>query len=85
MKRLSIIVPVYQVEKYIRACVESIFRQGLEEEQFDVILVNDGTRDESFERIADIIQQHKNISVIEQENQGLSAARNTGLEKATGD
>ena len=85
MKRLSIIVPVYQVEKYIRACVESIFRQGLEEELFDVILVNDGTRDESFERIADIIQQHKNISVIEQENQGLSAARNTGLEKATGD
>jgi len=58
--------------------------QALSDDEFEVILVNDGTRDNSFSRIADIIQQHSNIIVMEQENQGLSAARNTGLTKATG-
>ena len=56
--KLSIIVPVYQVEKYIRPCMESIFRQGLDEADFEVIIVNDGTKDRSMEVIADIISQH---------------------------
>ena len=47
MKKFSIIVPVYQVEKYIRACVESIFRQGLDDDVFEVIIVNDGSTDHS--------------------------------------
>lgn len=83
--KLSIIVPVYQVENYIRACVESIFMQGLSDDDFEVILVNDGTRDDSFGRIADIIAKHQNILIVEQGNQGLSAARNTGLDKASGE
>ena len=82
---LSIIVPVYNVEKYVRACLESIFRQGLDEDRFEVIIVNDGTRDRSMEMIAGIIGQHKNITVINQENQGLSVARNNGVKAATGD
>ena len=82
---LSIIVPVYNVEKYVRACLESIFRQGLDEDRFEVIIVNDGTRDRSMEMIADIIGQHKNITVINQENQGLSVARNNGVKAAKGD
>ena len=45
MKQLSVIVPVYHVEKYIRPCIESIFKQGLKEETFEVIIVNDGTQD----------------------------------------
>ena len=84
MKQLSIIIPVYNVEKYIRACVESIFHQELDEECFEVIIVNDGTKDKSMEIIADIIQAHKNIIVINQENQGLSVARNNGIAKARG-
>lgn len=84
MKRLSIIVPVYQVEQYIRACVESVFMQDMDDDDFEVILVDDGTRDDSFSRIADITSKHQNIVVIRQDNQGLSAARNTGLIKATG-
>ena len=83
--KLTIIVPVYQVENYIRACVESIFMQGLNDDDFEVILVDDGTRDGSFDRISDIIKQHTNIIIVRQENQGLSAARNTGLTKATGE
>ena len=83
--KLSIIVPVYNVEQYIRPCVESIFRQGLDENAYEVILVNDGTKDNSFGVIEDIIRSHSNIIIVEQNNQGLSAARNTGMTKATGD
>jgi glycosyltransferase involved in cell wall biosynthesis len=81
---LSIIIPVYQVEKYIRPCLESVFQQGLDEKRFEVIIVNDGTKDQSMEVIADVIQQHNNIIVINQENQGLSVARNNGIAIAKG-
>ena len=84
MLDLSIIVPVYQVEKYVRQCMESIFRQGLDEDTFEVIIVNDGTKDRSMEVIADIIEQHSNITIINQENQGLSVARNNGIKQAKG-
>ena len=57
MIKLSIIVPVYNVEEYIRPCFESIFKQGLDEECFEVIIVNDGTKDRSMEMIQDIIEQ----------------------------
>ena len=82
---LSIIVPVYNVEKYIRACIRSIYRQELDEARFEVIIVNDGTKDKSMEMIADIIAQHPNIKVINQENQGLSVARNKGMAIAKGE
>ena len=82
---LSIIVPVYNVEKYVRTCIESIYRQGLDENRFELIIINDGTEDHSMEMIADIIQQHSNIIVIKQENQGLSVARNNGLAIAKGE
>ena len=82
---LSIIVPVYNVEKYIRPCIESIFKQGLDDTDFEVIIVNDGTKDRSMEMIADIIQAHNNITVINQENQGLSVARNNGIAAAKGE
>ena len=82
---LSIIIPVYNVEKYIRPCIESIFRQSLDEKRFDVIIVNDGSTDNSMGRIDDIISQHNNITIINQENQGLSIARNNGIAAAKGE
>lgn len=82
---LSIIIPVFNVEKYIRPCIESVYQQGLNDADFEVIIVNDGTKDHSMEVIADIIQQHSNIIVINQENLGLSMARNNGMAKATGE
>ena len=85
MTNLSIIVPVYNVEKYIRPCIESIFRQGLTDDSFEVILVNDGTPDHRMEVISDFIQAHHNIKIIEQQNQGLSMARNNGMQKAIGE
>lgn len=85
MKKLSIIVPIYNVEKYIRACIESIFNQGLSEDDFELILVNDGTPDKSLDVISDIIQTHNNIILINQPNQGPSIARNNGMMKASGE
>lgn len=85
MTKLSIIIPVYNVEKYIRPCMESIFRQGLDEDDYEVIIVNDGTPDKSMEVIEDIIAAHANITVINQKNLSLSVARNNGIAAAKGE
>ena len=84
MTDLSIIIPVFQVEKYVHQCLESVFKQGLDDAHFEVIIVNDGTEDRSIEVIQDIIAQHNNVTVINQPNQGLSAARNNGMTIAKG-
>lgn len=85
MKLLSVIIPVYNAEKYIKSCLKSVFAQGLEDDDFEVILVNDGTQDDSFGVIDEMIQLHNNILVINQVNQGVSIARNVGFAKATGE
>ena len=78
MPKFSIIVPVYNVEKYIKKCLDSINNQSFKD--YEVIIVNDGTKDNSM----DIVKDY-NFTVINQKNQGLSAARNKGVEKAKGD
>jgi glycosyltransferase involved in cell wall biosynthesis len=85
MTKLSIIVPVYNVEKFIRPCFESIFKQGLDDDDFELIIANDGSTDRSMEMIEDIIVQHNNITVINQENLSLSVARNNGIAAAKGE
>lgn len=82
---LSIIIPIYNVEQYVHICLDSIYRQGIDEELFEVILINDGTENRSIEVIADIIYNHSNIKVINQKNQGLSVARNNGIAIANGE
>lgn len=83
--KLSIIVPVYNVERYVHACMDSIYRQGLDEKDFEVVIVNDGTEDRSMEIIQDIIDAHSNITIINQENLSLSMARNNGIAAAKGE
>lgn len=84
MIRLSIIVPVYNVEKFIRPCMESIFNQGLQEDEFEVILVDDGCTDGTIGIVSEITQSHSNIRIIQQKNQGPSVARNNGIKHAKG-
>lgn len=84
MMQLSIIIPVYNVEKYIYECLESVFRQGLDEKSFEVIIINDGTKDNSMKVIQELIDLHSNIIIIEQENLGVSVARNNGMIRAKG-
>ena len=78
MPKFSIIVPVYNVENYIKKCLDSIFEQTYTD--YEVIVVNDGTKDNSM----DIVKNYP-VKTITQKNQGLSEARNHGVEKAKGD
>ena len=82
---LSIIIPVCNVEQYIGPCLESIYRQGLSDDVFEVIVVNDGSTDRSMDVIEDVKSRHHNISVNYQDNAGPSVSRNVGMEKATGE
>lgn len=84
MQRISIIIPVYNAEKYIHECLESIYKQGLDENTFEVIVVDDGSKDKSMENISDLIEKHSNLKIITQSNQGVSIARNNGLKIAQG-
>ena len=79
---LSIIVPVYNVEKYLPICIESVLKQycsGVE-----VILVNDGSKDKSLFICEDFVSKYEFISLVSQTNKGLSEARNTGIRNAKG-
>ena len=83
MEKISVIVPVYRVEKYLRRCIESIINQDYS--NLEIILVDDGS-DDSSPQICDYYEKiDSRIIVIHQRNGGLSCARNRGLEVATGD
>ena len=78
MPKFSIIIPVYNVEDYIKKCLDSVFNQTYKD--FEVIVVNDGTKDNSM----DIVKNY-DVKIINQENSGLSEARNTGVKNAKGE
>jgi glycosyltransferase involved in cell wall biosynthesis len=84
MKILSIIVPIYNVEKYLAKCLHSILSISLDKDLYEVILVNDGSSDKSADIAQEICMYNSNVILCSQENHGLSAARNHGLTKATG-
>lgn len=79
---ISIIIPVYKVEDYLERCVDSVLNQTYE--NIEVILVDDGSPDKCGEMCDKYAQKHDNVIVIHQKNQGLSAARNTGIRTAKG-
>lgn len=83
MYQLSIIIPIYNVGRYLQECLDSISHQITE--NVEVILVNDGSTDNSGEIASSFQRSNKNVVLIEQENRGLSAARNTGLNAAQGE
>lgn len=80
---VSVIVPVYNVEKYLRQCLDSILGQTYK--NLEVIIVDDGSTDSSANIIKEYKKKDDRIVVISQKNQGLSAARNVGIKKANGD
>lgn len=84
--RLSIIVPVYNVERYLNECLDSVLDcQNIKTNDYEVILVNDGSTDGSAEICESYAKKYSQIKYIYQENQGLSGARNTGISAAVGD
>ena len=83
--KLSIIVTIYNVERYVRECLDSIFNQDLNKDDYEVIIVNDGTEDNSINVITDLISSHDNVTIIDQENSGSSVAWNNGIANAKGE
>ena len=79
---VSIIVPVYNKEKYLRDCVDSILQQTYKD--FELILVDDGSKDSSWNIIKEYANKDKRVVPVHQENAGVSAARNAGLDRAQG-
>ena len=83
--KLSIIVPVYNVADYLAKCLDSLLAQDLPQNEYEIIVVNDGSSDNSEEIAQQYADKYVNITLINQENQGLSGARNTGIKHAKGD
>ena len=81
-EKISVIVPVYNVETYLERCVESILQQTYA--HFELILINDGSTDSSGMICENLASRHENIKVYHLENAGVSNARNTGIKLATG-
>ena len=79
---VSIIIPIYNVEKYIKKCIDSVINQTWR--NLEIICVNDGTKDNSMEIVGRKATEDSRIIIVNIENSGLSVARNTGIEKATG-
>lgn len=81
--KLSIIVPIYGVEQYLRKCIDSLLNQDID--NYEIILVDDGSPDACPQICDDYAASHENIHVIHRKNGGLSAARNSGIEVAQGE
>lgn len=80
---VSIIVPIYNAERYLKECIESIY--NLTDDRWQLILINDGSKDKSAEICRQYQNKDKRIIYIEQKNAGVSVARNVGIKQATGE
>jgi len=83
--KLSIIIPMYNAEKYIADCLDSILKSDLPKGEYEVIIVNDGSKDKGPEIAQDYVSKHENFRYLTQENQGQSVARNYGIKEAQGE
>jgi glycosyltransferase involved in cell wall biosynthesis len=83
--KLSIIIPLYNKEKYIGRCLKSLLAQDLSIDSYEVIIIDDGSTDSSFSIAQGFVDQHSNIHLHKQKNAGPGAARNKGLDLAKGD
>ena len=81
---LSIIIPVYNLEDYIGACLDSVYSQLVDEEMFEVVAIDDGSSDNSLKRLHDYASVHANMQVVSQRNGGVSSARNHALKICKG-
>ncbi|MBO5441447.1 MAG: glycosyltransferase family 2 protein [Alphaproteobacteria bacterium] len=82
MPEISVIIPCYNQEKYIAECLESVLAQTFKD--YEIIVINDGSTDNSEEIIKKYMQKHPEIKLISQENKGLVAARNTAIAQSSG-
>jgi len=84
MKHLSIIIPMYKVESFVEKCLRSLENQDIPRDEYEIICINDGSPDKSREVVVLLQKEYENIILIDQENQGVSRARNNGIDKSVG-
>ena len=84
MIEISIVIPMYNVAIYIERCLRSCFCQDLDKNKYEILIINDGSTDNSLQIANSIIKDYSNARIISQDNAGLSAARNTGIDNAKG-
>lgn len=82
-KMISVIIPLYNCEKYIKRCIESVINQTYK--NIEIIIIDDGSSDNSIEIVNELIKRYNTIRIIKQENKGVSSARNAGIENSKGD
>lgn len=82
---LSVIIPVYNVARYLEECVLSFINQKVDSTLYEIIIINDGSTDTSLEIAYSLMQAHPNIKVVSKENGGVASARNCGFELAQGE
>ena len=82
---LPIIIPVYNVEQFVEKCIRSCESQDVAKDRYEIIVVNDGAKDNSLEVVQRVAAEYDNIRVFSQPNAGLSAARNMGMRLAKGE
>lgn len=85
MIKLSIIIPMYNVEQYIGKCIESCLNQDFPKNEYEIVIVDDGSTDKSSSIVEEYQKKSKNIRLVRRENGGQGAARNTGLTVARGE
>jgi glycosyltransferase involved in cell wall biosynthesis len=84
MKRLSVLIPMYNVEPYVERCLRSLEGQDIPRNEYEIICINDGSPDNSRGVVERLQHEFDNIILMDQENQGVSVARNNGMDRATG-
>jgi glycosyltransferase involved in cell wall biosynthesis len=83
--KLSIVVPVYNAEKYLNRCIDSLLNQDLDDDDYEIIIIDDGSVDNSLAIAQKYLEVKSNITVFSQKNLGVSVARNRGIELAKGE
>lgn len=83
--KLSIIIPIYNSEKFLSICLESLLIQDIKEADYEIIVINDGSTDNSLNIVTEIANNHANIDVFSKTNGGVGSARNKGMSLAKGD
>ncbi|WP_067151778.1 glycosyltransferase [Pseudotamlana agarivorans] len=85
MPKLSVLIPVYNGEKYIKRCLENLLNQNIPKSDYEILIINDGSKDNSASILQYYASKHSNILFFNEENRGSDISRNKLIEKATGD
>ena len=82
--KVSVVIPVYNCEEYLESCVESLMKQTMDKDDFQIVFVNDGSSDNGGAICEKAAKEHSNITYFLKENGGVSSARNKGIELSEG-